>query len=383
MNVDAQRAWAYLSRVIEPPCAELAALVQQVGPVDAAECVRRGQVDDTLARRTEARREIDCAARDLDWLGRRSGRLITPDDDEWPVLAFAGFNSGTAVAKPQGRPPMVLWALGPVRLDETAQRAAAIVGTRAATSYGEQVTGDLAVGLAERDVAVISGGAYGIDGAAHRAALAAEGVTVAVLAGGLDIPYPTGHSALLHRIGVDGLLVTEYPPGVRPARHRFLTRNRLVAALAGAAVVVEAGLRSGAANTAAWARALGRVVGAVPGPVTSSASTGCHALLRDGAELVTRAEDIVEFVGRIGELAPEPARSTTVLDGLSDDERRVYEGLPGRGAVTVEEIAVAAGVSPGGVLGPLAMLELAGLTERHDGQWRIVRRRGDGSRRLV
>ena len=136
----------------------------------------------------------------------------------------------------------------------------------------------------------------------------ADGITVAVLAGGLDIPYPAGHSALLHRIGQHGLLFTEYPPGVRPARHRFLTRNRLVAAVAGAAVVVEAGLRSGAANTAAWARALGRVVAAVPGPVTSSASAGCHALLRNGAELVTRADDVVELVGRIGELAPEEPR---------------------------------------------------------------------------
>src|SRR5581483_8426457 len=145
----------------------------------------------------------------------------------------------------------------------------------------------------------------GIDGAAHRAALAVEGVTVAVLAGGIDIPYPAGHSGLLHRIASNGLLVTEYPPGVRPARHRFLTRNRLVAAVAGAAVVVEAGLRSGAANTAAWAGALGRVVAAVPGPVTSSASAGCHALLRNGAQLVTRATDVVELVGRIGELGPE------------------------------------------------------------------------------
>jgi len=379
------RAWAYLSRVAEPPCAELAALVQRLGPVEAAERVRRGQVDDTLARHTEARREIDCSADDLEVLARHGGRLITADDDEWPVLAFTAFGSNAVAAKPQGRPPMVLWVLGPEPLDEVAQRAAAVVGTRAATAYGEQVTADLTAGLTERGVAVISGGAYGIDGAAHRAALASDGVTVAVLAGGIDILYPAGHSGLLHRIGSNGLLVTEYPPGVRPARHRFLTRNRLVAAFAGAAVVVEAGLRSGAANTAAWARSLGRVVGAVPGPVTSSASAGCHALLRDGAHLVTRAEDIVEFVGRIGELAPEEPRPTTALDGLSDAERQVYEALPGRGTATIEQIAVAAGLAPARVLGPLAMLEVAGLAERHDGSWRIVRHRRKTSRaaRLV
>ncbi len=305
-----QRAWAYLSRVVEPPCTELAALVARVGPVEAAERVRRAQVDENLARRTEARREIDCAAADLELLARRGGRLLTPGDDEWPGLAFAAFGGVAVAAKPQGRPPQALWVLGPARLDDVAQRAAAVVGTRAATSYGEHVAADLAVGLAERDVAVISGGAYGIDGAAHRATLSVDGLTVAVLAGGLDIPYPAGHSALLHRIAGNGLLVTEYPPGVRPARHRFLTRNRLVAALAGAAVVVEAGLRSGAANTAAWARALGRVVGAVPGPVTSSASSGCHALLRSGAEVITRADDVVELVGRIGELASEQCRSS-------------------------------------------------------------------------
>jgi DNA processing protein len=370
------RAWAYLSRVAEPPCAELAALVHAVGPVEAADRVRRGLVDDALAQHTESRRAIDCAAADLELLARCGGRLITPDDDEWPALALAAFSgpSGAAV-RPKGRPPLVLWALGPARLDETAQRAAAVVGTRAATAYGEHMAADLAAGLVERDVAVVSGGAYGIDGAAHRAALAADGITVAVLAGGLDVPYPAGHSGLLHRIGQHGLLLTEYPPGVRPARHRFLTRNRLVAAVAGAAVVVEAGLRSGAANTAAWARALGRVVAAVPGPATSSASAGCHALLRNGAELVTRADDVVELVGRIGELAPEEPRPTTALDGLAEAERQVYEALPGRGAATVDEIAVASGLAPEQVLGPLAILEITGLAERHDGRWRIVRTR--------
>jgi DNA processing protein len=374
---DDMRAWAYLSRVAEPPCLELAALVQCVGPVEAADRVRRGLVDDDLARLTESRRGIDIAAEDLELLARRGGRLITPDSDEWPVLAFAAFaairgtNGGRGISR--GGPPMVLWALGPARLDEVARRAAAVVGTRAATAYGEHVAADLAAGLAERDVAVVSGGAYGIDGAAHRGALNCEGITVAVLAGGLDIPYPAGHSALLHRIGQHGLLFTEYPPGVRPARYRFLTRNRLVAAVAGAAVVVEAGLRSGAANTAAWARALGRVVAAVPGPVTSSASAGCHALLRNGAELITRAEDIVELVGRIGELAPEEPRPATPFDGLSEAERRVYEALPGRGAATIDEVAVESGLVPEQVLGPLAMLEVAGLAERQESRWRIVR----------
>lgn len=373
-------AWAYLSRVAEPPSAELVALVSSVGPREAAERVQRGLVDDELLQRTAARREIDTAASDLELLDRRGGRLITRDDDEWPVLAFAAFEG--AGVRPRGGAPLVLWAIGPARLEEVAQRAAALVGTRASTAYGEHVTGELATGLAERDVAVVSGGAYGIDGAAHRAALAADGITVAVLAGGIDISYPAGHSALLHRIGQHGLVFTEYPPGVRPARYRFLTRNRLVAAVSGASIVVEAGLRSGAANTAAWARSLGRTVAAVPGPVTSSVSAGCHVLLRNGAELVTRADDIVELVGRMGELAAEEPRPATELDGLGETERQVYEALPGRGAATIDQIAIACGLVPERVLGPLALLELSGLAECRDGGWRIVRRRR-GKARLV
>lgn len=369
------RAWAYLSRVTEVPCAEVDELVSRVGPIEAADRIRRGAVDPPLARRTEARRDIDCAAEDLETLYRRGGRLVTIDDDEWPGLAFAAFQGAPVRDKPEGRAPLALWVIGPLRLDEVCQRAVAIVGTRACTAYGQHVAAELSAGLAEQAVAVVSGGAYGIDGAAHRAALAADGVTVAVLAGGVDVLYPAGHSALLHRVARNGLLVSEYPPGVRPARYRFLTRNRLVAALSGATVVVEAGVRSGAASTAAWARGLGRMVCAVPGPVTSVASTGCHVLLQAGAELVTRAQEVVELIGRPGEFADERDRPAGVLDGLTDDERVVYEALPARGARTPDEIAVASGLPAASVLGPLAMLELAGLVGRQDGRWKLARSR--------
>jgi len=368
-------ALAYLSRVAEPPCPELAMLVRRVGAVEAAHRVKRGDVAPDLAQRTEARRGIDCAAEDLDALTRLGGRLVCPDDDEWPLLAFTAFAGVDHGERPQGHPPLALWALGPGRIDEMAQRAVAVVGTRACTGYGEHVAADLAAGLVERDVTVVSGGAYGIDGAAHRATLATDGFTVAVLAGGIDVPYPSGHSALLHRIATNGLLVSEYPPGVRPARHRFLTRNRLVAALSGATVVVEAGARSGAANTAAWARALGRSVCAVPGPITSAASVGCHVLLRNGAHIVTRAAEIVELMGRIGELAPDHDRPAAAVDGLSEAEKRVFDALPGRGRRSVDQIAVASGLAPTHVLGPLSMLELQGLVTREDGWWKLARRR--------
>ncbi|AIY46154.1 DNA-processing protein DprA [Mycolicibacterium fortuitum] len=376
MTDEVRRAWAYLSRVAEPPCAELTAFVAQVGPVEAAGRVKSGDVVPELLSRVEARREFDCAVRDLEVLDRMGGRLITPGDDEWPLLRFRALGVKKDDRKrANAHPPLVLWASGPARLDEVTERAAAIVGTRAATAYGEHVTADLAAGLVERDVTVVSGGAYGIDGAAHRAALACEGMTVAIVAGGIDNPYPAGHSALFHRIRQECLLVSEYPPGVAPGRLRFLTRNRLVAALSGATVVVEAGLRSGAANTAGWAKLLGRSVCAVPGPVTSAASAGCHALLRGGANLVGRAEEIVELVGRIGELASEEPHPVAPLDKLSPIEKQVYDALPSRGAHTVDEIAMLAALPPHQILGPLTTLELAGMVVSEDGCWRLRRRR--------
>jgi DNA processing protein len=371
MTDDMLLAWAYLSRVGEPPCPELDTLVRRVGPIEAAERVKSGNVAADLAQRTEARRGIDCATDDLEVLFRKGGRLVTPEDAEWPLLSFTAFAGADHRLRPQAHPPLVLWVVGSARLDDMAERAVAIVGTRASTGYGEHVAADLAAGLIERDVTVVSGGAYGIDGAAHRATLATDGFTVAVLAGGIDIPYPAGHAGLLRRIEQQGLVVSEYPPGVRPARHRFLTRNRLVAALSGATVVVEAGARSGAANTAAWARALGRAVCAVPGPVSSSASVGCHALLRSGAELVTRAEDVVELIGRVGELAPDEQRPSSPLDDLDEAEQRVYDALPARGTRTSDQIAVASGLAPTEVLGPLSMLELSGLVVRQDGYWKL------------
>jgi DNA processing protein len=374
MTDDVRLALAYLSRVAEPPCPELASLVNRVGAVEAAERVKAGDVAQSLAQRTEARRGVDCATEDLKLLDRRGGRLIAADDAEWPLLSFTAFAGADHKSRPQAHPPLVLWAVGPARLDEMAERAVALVGTRACSAYGEHVAADLAAGLVERNVTVVSGGAYGIDGAAHRASLATDGLTVAVLAGGIDIPYPAGHAGLLHRIAQDCVVVSEYPPGVRPARYRFLTRNRLVAALSGATVVVEAGARSGAANTAAWAGALGRPVCAVPGPVTSAASVGCHALLRNGAELVTRAADVVELMGRIGELAPEPERPGSALDGLGEAEQRVYEALPARGRRTADQIAVASGLAPTQVLGPLAMLEVCGLITRDEGCWKLAKR---------
>jgi DNA processing protein len=253
-----------------------------------------------------------------------------------------------------------------------------VVGARAATTYGVHVAQELGAGLAAAGVTVVSGAAIGIDGAAHRGALGVDGPTVAVLACGIDRAYPAAHAALLERIAATGLVVSEYPPGSVPARHRFLVRNRLIAALGGGTVVVEAALRSGAQRTAADTEALGRLVMAVPGAVTSGPSAGCHQLIRDGALLVTGADDVLEAVGRLGmDLAPrreEPGRRT---DGLGPAAALVHDALPARGARDTRWLARESGVPPDAIRAALAELERRGLARSRDGLWQLA---GPGGR---
>ena len=272
----------------------------------------------------------------------------------------------------RGGAPLALWVRGPARLDELVTDSVALIGSRAASPYGAHVTGLLAAGLAGEGFTVISGGAFGVDGAAHKAVVRSGGVTAAVMACGIDRDYPAAHSALLGEIARTGAVISEYPPGTTAARHRFLTRNRLVASLSGGTVVVEAGRRSGAANTAAWARKLGRPLGAVPGPVTSATSVGCHRMIADGlAVLVSDVASVVALVrpdggGDVGRGRTKPT------DGLSEDELRVHDALPARGGVTIEEIAFAAGLEIGAARTALARLEVGGLVENVAGQWRLA-----------
>jgi DNA processing protein len=257
-------------------------------------------------------------------------------------------------------------------------RAVAVVGARAATSYGEHVAAEFSYSLARADVTIVSGGAYGIDAAAHRGALAAGGQSVLVSAAGLDRPYPTGNAELFRRVAESGLLVSESPPGTAPHRHRFLTRNRLIAAFAAGTVVVEAARRSGAANTAAHCLAMGRVVMAVPGPVTSAMSAGCHALLRresHPAVLVTGAREVLDAVGFGAHSQPaEQAIATNArqraIDGLDPTARRVFDGLTLRDFATPAAIARRCGVAVPDVVRALPMLELAGLLDCVDGGYR-------------
>ena len=277
-------------------------------------------------------------------------------------------------------PPVALWVRGPGRLAELCERAVAVVGARAATGYGMHVAGELGAGLADRGSTVVSGAAIGIDGAAHRGALAVEGATVAVLACGVERAYPATHEVLLDRIAASGLVVSEYPPGSVPGRHRFLVRNRLIAGMAAGTVVVEAGMRSGAQRTAGDAEALGRLVMAVPGPVTSGSSAGCHRLVRDGALLVTRAEEVLEAVGRFGlDLADQPAAGRDrPTDGLEPVAALVHDALPARASREARWLAMEAGVPITAVRAALVGLERRGLVEHRDGRWRRVARPSNG-----
>jgi DNA processing protein len=276
------------------------------------------------------------------------------------------------------------------------------------------VAGEIAADLGERGWAVISGGAYGIDAAAHRGALAAEAVTIAVLACGVDYPYPAGHADLFAAIAGQGLVVSEWPPGCRPARTRFLVRNRVIAALGCGTVIVEAGERSGALNTARHAATLGKPLMAVPGPVTSAQSAGCHRIIRDwGASCVTRAADIIELLsplsapdalapggglhslapGGLDALAPggglhglapsggpgrpsrpdQDADRMASRDDLDPDSARVLDALPARGGAGTSTIAVEAGVDLDTVLRCLGRLAGYGFIERCDRGWRLRR----------
>lgn len=310
-STDARRARAFLQHAAEPTNPVLGRYVAEVGPVDAAHRIAGCSAPaDVLA---ESRRHVrwqlaDASLRTAAELG---ARFVIPEDEEWPADVFAGLSTLATDDDTFGGPPLGLWVHGEPRLDEVAAaRSVAIVGARAATEYGEHHAADFAYALASRNVVVWSGAAYGIDGEAHRGALATDrrACTVAVLPCGIDLGYPAGHVGLLKRIAASGAVVSEYPPGMPPARHRFLQRHRLLSVLTRATVMIEAGQRSGALHAARLADKLGRPVLAIPGPVSSAASAGCHRLIQDGtARLATSADDVIAVVEEVeGEVDAEP-----------------------------------------------------------------------------
>lgn len=382
----ARIAW---SRLAEPGDATAGALVAALGP---------GRALDLLASRVGAGaicEAVRAAGSDLSpravsggvrrWLPRLD-RAATLGDLERAI------SGGMSVVVP-GAPgwperlddlgdhaPLVLWVRGSAAAPSAFSLA--VVGARACTGYGSHVTAELTDSACTEGVAVVSGGAYGVDAVAHRTALAAGATTVAVVAGGIDRPYPAAHTELFERIAAAGAICSEMVPGSAPTRWRFLMRNRLIAALARATLVTEAGSRSGSLNTAGHAAEIGRPLGAVPGPVTSAASAGCHRLIREyGASLVTNGAETRELLGLDGVLLDQdPAESTESAGRQPSLHQRVIDALPLRGARAVMEVVRLAGVSPEDARNALAELEALGAVERcetpsdAETRWKLLRR---------
>lgn len=380
-NEDELLARAALMRAADVGDTLMGRLVTHLGAAGAVEAVRAGRLpDDFVACEAQRDRTVNIGRRLRTWQarlaaadpmadlakGRASGaRLIIPGVAEWP---------GQLDSLGAGR-PLGLWLHGTADLRFSCLRSVAVVGARAATAYGVHVGVEFGAGLSEGGWSVISGGALGIDSAAHRGALSGDSPTVVVLACGTDVCYPTGHHELFEAVREQGLVVSECPPGVHPTRARFLIRNRLIAALSRGTVVVEAALRSGALNTAAHAVALDRHLAAVPGPVTSEMSTGCHRLLRERKAIcVTSPEEMIDLVGVIGEdLAPDPRGPVIPRDALSETTRNVLDAVPSRGGAGPATIAVTAGVDLSTALSSLGGLAAAGYIERAQNGWRLRR----------
>jgi len=381
MSVDARerRARAALTWIVEPETRGVADMVDRDGPAHlrAGDFRRSRALAEELAAALHARSERCRPDDDLRRIDRLGGRFVCPGDEEWPERLGDLSHAGS-------HPPFGLWVRGPATLADLTDRSVAVVGSRAASAYGEYVAGELGAGLGTRGWTVVSGGAYGIDACAHRGALAVGGPTVVVLACGVDVTYPRGHQSLFDRVAQEHLLVSESAPGCAPHRARFLVRNRIIAALTRGTVVVEAAPRSGALSTAGRAAHLYRPLMAVPGAVTSTLSAGCHLWIRDrGAVLVCDADQVLEQVAPIGEhLAAVPRGPERVADGLPPFVRAVLEGVPVLRPAGPGPIAVTAGIDESNVRAALRSLRALGLVEHVKGGWRLVPARADdGGRR--
>ncbi|MFE7765699.1 DNA-processing protein DprA [Streptomyces sp. NPDC057438] len=363
-----RRDRAFLARVLEPGDELGGRWLREFGASEVARRIAGGgrPLPDASEKRWAGLRVRSGRADpegDLATARERGVRFLVPGDTEWP-----GQLDDLGDARPVG-----LWVRGRANARMWALRSVAVVGARACTEYGAHMAATLGAGLAERGWVVVSGGAYGVDGAAHRGALGAGGATVAVLACGVDRPYPRGHVQLISRIAEQGLVVGELPPGEHPTPSRFILRNRVIAALTRGTVVVEAAYRSGALVTARAAQRLGRFAMGVPGPATSALSTGVHELLRGDAVLVSDAAEVVELVGDMGELAPDRRGPVLPRDLLEPGARQVLAGLPGRGPAAAEEIARDAGTTVDDAVGRLYELRALGYVERHGDGWKLTR----------
>jgi DNA processing protein len=360
-----------LSRLTEPGDPKIASLVAQLGAVTLRELLSDPTQVSPEARDVASRlRGVDPAA-DLE-AGEKAGlRYVVPGDDEWPSQVDDLMRA--ELLDHRGGPPLGLWVKGPTRLDQLG-RAVAVVGARSATTYGTEVAAGIAGALVRAGHPVVSGAAFGIDQAAHRGALSVEGANVAVLACGADRAYPTAHHDLLDHLGRTSAVVAEVPPGCAPTRGRFLSRNRLIAALTRGTVVVEAAARSGALNTAGWATRLNRHLMGVPGPVTSAQSQGVHQLIRSGAaSLVTYGDEVLEIVGESGtHLVTQPRGPSRPRDRVTPRDARVLDAVPLASPAPVDSIATTAGMALLDVQAALRRLVRDGLVELSERGWRLT-----------
>lgn len=372
MSLEEERlARATISLVAEPGDLRALGLAREFGPAGFLEVLRtHADLRDAFTAAAGRLGTVE-PERVLDNAAERGIRFVIPGDAEWPRQLDDLERAG--VLQDRGGVPVGLWVRGRHRLDRLAD-AVAVVGSRSSTTYGDEVAADLAAVVGGAGRPVISGGAFGVDYAAHRGAVAAGATTVAVLACGVDRAYPAAHRAMLEHLADQHAVVSEAPPGASPFRIRFLARNRLIAALSQGTVVVEAALRSGALNTANWAERLHRVVMATPGPLTSVASEGVHQLIRrGGAALVTGGADVLELVGAAGEgLVPEARAPEQPRDRLSVRARQVVDAVPVAAPAPSESVALVAGLGVMEVDRILSGLEAEGLVELLPTGWRLT-----------
>lgn len=360
-----------LSCGVEPGDGTTSSLVRQMGAVRALEQSLVSTSDTGVAERLAERLAQADPERLLEQAARCGIRFVVPGDPEWPTgldhldeaITLQGFG---------GTPPGI-WVKGPMPLTELAT-SVAVVGSRAASVYGAEMTRTICQHLALAHVPVVSGGALGIDFEAHDSTLLADGVSAAVLACGVDRVYPAQNRRLLHHLAAEFAVVSEQPPGSAPTRPRFLARNRLIAAMTTGTVLVEAALRSGALNTAGWAESMSRQVMCVPGPVTSYTSQGVNNFIRDGrGTVVTRGAEVLELIGAAGEHLVEPLRGEQRRrDELTPVERQVVEWVPVSEPARVDSISRLSGLHIRTTEGALRRLQSKGFVHLGDQGWRLA-----------
>lgn len=303
----------------------------------------------------KARKQIDARAQ-MKSAEKFAVKIITAASDDYPKPLRRIFD-----------PPLVLYVKGEYKEEDAL--AMAIVGSRRASYYGKNQAERLAGSLAKMGFTIVSGMAWGIDSAAHRGALAAGGRTIAVLGSGLANPYPKGNEKLLAEIVENGAAITEFPLNFPPRPENFPRRNRLISGLCLGVVVVEAAERSGSLITARWAMEQGREVFAVPGPIDSTTSRGTHRLIKDGAKLVERVEDVIEELGPLAEvLTPVPKEKKPGPSGLKPEEEKILEVLSPSEPKSIEDIIAETGLTAQAASSVLMVLELRKLVKQLAGK---------------